>query len=53
MYLLCENKPANAFVHLCIERCVHVCVGVGVVIHVSWCVNMRVLACNTIDAELM
>lgn len=51
IYILYEDKPVNAFVHLHIERCVDVYI--GVVKHVSQCVNTCVLACNTFDAELV
>lgn len=52
MYILYENKPVNAFVHLCIESCIHVYVGIDVVMHVSVCEHT--CACmNVFDAELM
>lgn len=43
----------DPFVCLCIERCVHVYVGVDVVMHVSQCVNTCVLAFNVFVAEFV
>lgn len=53
MHILHENKPVNLFVHLCIERCIHVYVGGGVVMHVSHYVNTCVLVYKVSDAEFV